>query len=158
MKKDTFLIVDSSENNADLYYRTGFFVPDPVIFIEHNRKRILVLSDLELDRGKKEANVDKVLSLSEYRKNLPSRKRKLSGMTDIVDLVFKELRIKRAVVPGRFPIRYADELRKLGYKISCKSKEPFFEERLTKTPQEIKFISDSLRKPEKAPFLQVNRL
>src|SRR3990172_7652447 len=111
-------------------------------------KSILILSDLELDRGKKEASVDKVLSLSEYRKKLPSRKRKLSGMTDIADLVFKELRIKSAVVPGRFPIRYADELRKLGYKISYKKKEPFFEERLKKTPQEIKFISDSLRKTE----------
>ncbi|OGE20440.1 MAG: hypothetical protein A2V51_05130 [Candidatus Dadabacteria bacterium RBG_19FT_COMBO_40_33] len=158
MKQNTLLIIDSSEDNADLYYRTRFFVPDPAIFIEQKGKSILILSDLELDRGKKEASVDKVLSLSEYRKKLPSRKRKLSGMTDIVDLVFKELRIKRAVVPGRFPIRYADELRKLGYKISCKSKEPFFEERLTKTPQEIKFISDSLRKTEKAMDLAIRMI
>jgi len=150
------LIIDSSESNADLYYRTRFFVPDPVIFIEHKGKRILVLSDLELDRGKKEANVEKVVSLSEYRKKLPSRKRKLSGMTDIVDLIFKELRIKSAVVPGSFPIRFADELRKLGYKISYKKKEPFFEERLKKTPQEIKFISDSLRKTEKAMDLAIS--
>ncbi len=155
MKQDTLLIIDSSESNADLYYRTGFFVPDPVIFVEHEGKRILVLSDLELDRGNEEANVEKVVSLSEYRKKLPSRKRKLSGMTDIVDLVFKELRIKRAVVPGSFPIRFADELRKLGYKISYKKKEPFFEERLKKTPQEIKFISDSLRKTEKAMDLAI---
>ena len=150
------LIIDSSESNADLYYRTRFFVPDPVIFIEHKGKRILVLSDLELDRGKKEANVEKVVSLSEYRKKLPSRKRKLSGMTDIVDLIFKELRIKSSVVPGSFPIRFADELRKLGYKISYKKKEPFFEERLKKTPQEIKFISDSLRKTEKAMDLAIS--
>src|SRR4030067_626013 len=68
----------------------------------------------------------------------------------------KELRIKSAVVPGRFPIRYADELRKLGYKISYKKKEPFFEERLKKTPQEIKFISDSLRKTEKAMDLAIS--
>ncbi len=156
MKQNTLLIIDSSEDNADLYYRTRFFVPDPVIFIEHEGKRILVLSDLELDRGKKEAKVDTFLSLSEYRKKLPSRKRKLSGMTDIVDLVFKELRIKSAVVPGRFPIRFADELRKFGYKISYKKKEPFFEERLKKTPQEVKFISDSLRKTEKAMDLAIS--
>src|SRR3989304_7708634 len=93
-----------------------------------------------------------------FRKKLPSRKRKLSGMTDIVDLVFKELRIKRAVVPGSFPIRFADELRKLGYKISYKRKEPFFEERLKKTPQEIKFISDSLRKTEKAMDLAIRMI
>jgi len=74
MKQNTLLIIDSSEDNADLYYRTRFFVPDPAIFIEQKGKRILILSDLELDRGKKEASVDKVLSLSEYRKKLPSRK------------------------------------------------------------------------------------
>src|SRR3972149_3143408 len=139
MKQNTLLIIDSSEDNADLYYRTRFFVPDPAIFIEQKGKSILILSDLELDRGKKEASVDKVLSLSEYRKKLPSRKRKLSGMTDIADLVFKELR-------------------KLGYKISYKKKEPFFEERLKKTPQEIKFISDSLRKTEKAMDLAIRMI
>ncbi|MGH7800201.1 MAG: M24 family metallopeptidase [Thermodesulfobacteriota bacterium] len=158
MKQNTLLIIDSSESNADLYYRTRFFVPDPVIFIEHIGKRILVLSDLELDRGNKEANVEKVVSLSEYRKKLPSRKRRLSGMTDIVDIVFKELRVKSAIVPGRFPIRYADELRKLGYKISYKKEEPFFEERIKKAPEEIRFIRDSLRKTEKAMGLAIQMI
>ena len=158
MKQTTLLIIDSSEDNADLYYRTRFFVPDPVIFIEHEGKRILVLSDLELDRGKKEASVDKVLSLSHYRKKLSPKKQKQAGFTDITDLIFKQYRVKSAIVPGRFPIRYADELRKLGYKISYKKKEPFFEERLTKTPQEIKFISDSLRKTEKAMDLAIRMI
>ena len=69
MKRGTFLIIDTSENNADLFYRTRFFVPDPVIYIEHNGEKTLVLSDLEIDRGKNEAAVDKILSLSEYQKN-----------------------------------------------------------------------------------------
>ncbi len=158
MKQNTLLIIDSSENNADLYYRTGFFVPDPVIFIEREGKRILVLSDLELDRGKKEANVDKVLSLSGYRKRLTSKKQRKAGLIDIVDLIFKEHRIKSAVVPGGFPIKFADELRKLGYKISYKKGEPFFKERLKKTPQEIKYISDSLRKTERAMNLAIKMI
>jgi Xaa-Pro aminopeptidase len=158
MREDTLLIIDSSEDNADLYYRTKFFVPDPVIFIEHRGKKIIVLSDLELERGKKEARVDSVLSLSGYRKKLPSKKQKKAGFVDIVDLVFKENEIKSALVPGRFPIRYADELRKLGYKISYKKKEPFFEERLKKTPQEIEFIRDSLKKTARAMDLAIQMI
>jgi Xaa-Pro aminopeptidase len=158
MRNNTLLIIDSSENNADLYYRTRFFVPDPVIFIEHKGRKILVLSDLELDRGKKEAKVDKVLSLSDYRKRLRYKKRINLGFADVVNLVFKELGIKNAVVPGRFPIKFADELRKLGYKVSYKKEEPFFEERLKKNPQEIRFISDSLRKTEKAMSLAIKMI
>ncbi|HEY7535718.1 MAG TPA: Xaa-Pro peptidase family protein [Thermodesulfobacteriota bacterium] len=158
MRKDTLLIVDSSESNADLFYRTEFFVPDPVIFIEHKGKKILVLSDLELDRGKKEARVDSVLSFSEYRKKLPSRKQKKTGLVEIMDMVFKEHKIKSAVVPGRFPIRFADELRKSGYKISYKKEEPFYEERLRKTPDEVRFITDSLRKTERAMDLAIRMI
>jgi Xaa-Pro aminopeptidase len=149
MKQNTLLIIASSENSADLLYRTRFFAPDPIIFIEHKGKKIIILSDLELDRGKEEASVDEVLSFSEYRKKLPSRKRKQAGFTDITNLIFKERRIKSALVPGDFPIKYADELRKLGYRIRYKE-GLFFEERLKKTPEEVKFIADSIRKTERA--------
>jgi len=150
MGTETFLIIDSSENNADLYYRTGFFVPDPIIYIEQRGKKLIVLSDLEIDRGKKEARADSVLSFTEYRKKIPSSKRTVNVFSSIVDLIFRERKIKRATVPGSFPIRFADELRKLGYKISYKVKEPFFEERLKKTKREIDLISDALRKTSRA--------
>ena len=149
MKHDALLIIASTEISADLLYRTRFFVPDPIIFIEHRGKKLIILSDLELDRGKEESDVDEVLSLSEYRKKLPSRKRKRAGFTDIVNLVFRERGIKSALVPGDFPIKYADELRNLGYRIRYKE-GLFFEERLKKTPEEVRFISDSLRKTERA--------
>lgn len=158
MKQDTLLIIDSSENNADLYYGTGFFIPDPAIFIEHKGKKILVLSDLELDRGKKEAQVDSVLCLSEYRKKLPLKKQKKAGFVDIVNLVFKERRIKNAVVPGRFPIKYGDELRKLGYRIDYKKDEPFFEARLKKTAEEIDLIRDALKKTARAMELAIGMI
>lgn len=149
MKQDTLLIIASSEISADLLYRTRFFAPDPIIFIEHKGKKTIILSDLELDRGKEEADVDEVLSLSEYKNKLPHKKRKQAGFTDIVNLFFKERGIRTALVPGDFPIKYADELRKLGYRIRYKE-GLFFEERLKKTPEEVKFISDSLRKTEEA--------
>ena len=150
MKGQAILIIDSSESNADLYYRINFFVPDPVIYIEHKRRKILVLNELEMERGKIEANVDFILSFSEYRNKLPSKKRNKRVFTNIVDLLFKEYNVKGAVVPGTFPVKYADELRKLGYRINYKEEEPFFEERLKKTTKEIDLIKDSLAKTSKA--------
>ncbi|HXG30162.1 MAG TPA: M24 family metallopeptidase, partial [Thermodesulfobacteriota bacterium] len=158
MKRDTLLIIDSSEDNADLYYRTGFLVPDPVVFIEHGGERVLVLSDLELGRGKREARVDSVLSLSEYKRRLSTREQKRAGLIGIVNLILKERRIRKVVVPGRFPIRYADELRKLGYRVDYKREEPFFQERLRKTPEEVGFIRDSLRKTARVMRLAIRMI
>ena len=146
MKTETLLIIDTSENSADLYYRTKFFAPDPIIYIEHNGEKILILSDLELDRGRSEASVDTVLSLTDYYKKLVSKGRKRLGLVDVVDLALGERVIKKAIVPGSFPIKYADELRKLGYTITPKSEEPFFQERLKKNDEEVSFIKDALRK------------
>ena len=150
------LIIDKSESNADLYYKTRFFVPDPCIYIENNRKKILVLSDLEIDRGKDEATVDTVLSFSEYIKKIPGSRRKKAGFTDIVDLIFKEQKIRSAEVPGNFPIKYADNLRKRGYKIIPKKTEPFFRNRLKKNPKEILSLKESLKKTADAMRVAVN--
>ncbi|MEM7008531.1 MAG: Xaa-Pro peptidase family protein [Thermodesulfobacteriota bacterium] len=155
MKKDTLLIIDTSEGNADLLYRTNFFVPDPVVYIEHKGEKILLLSDLEIDRGKSEATVDRVLSLSEYQNKLASKKRKRIRFIDIIDVVLKDLKIKRALVPGMFPAKYSDELRKRGYNIKVSEDEPFFKERLIKAPKEIASLKDALRKTARAMDLAV---
>lgn len=155
MKRGTFLIIDTSENNADLFYRTRFFVPDPVIYIEHNGQKILVLSDLEIDRGKREAAVDKVLSLSEYQKKLLAQKRKRVRLVDVADQVLKDMKISRVTVPGLFPLKYADELRKRGFTVNSDDRDPFFMERLTKSPREIGLIKDALRKTARAMDLAI---
>jgi hypothetical protein len=59
------LIYDNTRNSSDLFYKTGFKVPDPVIFFEIRNKKYLVLNDLEFQRGSSQAKVDKVISLRE---------------------------------------------------------------------------------------------
>jgi len=158
MKGNTFLIIASSEADADLYYETSFFAPDPFIFIEHSGKKILLLSELEVDRAKREARVDEVLSTTQYKEKLPPRKRSKMGFKDIIDLVFKERGIKGALVPGSFPIKHADELRRLGYKVQYKKEEPFFDKRKIKTEGEIGYVRESLRKAEKAMDLAIGMI
>jgi Xaa-Pro aminopeptidase len=158
MKKGTYLIIDTSEENADLYYRTGFFVPDPVIYIEHKGKKILVLSDLEIERGRKEATVDRVVSLSDLQRRLLAANVKKLRLLDVADLLLKDLKIKKVIVPGRFALKYADGLRKRGYTVIPRDEEPFFEERLRKTPREIGMVRDSMKETVRAMDLAIKMI
>lgn len=150
MKKTAYLIVDSSERNSDLLYRTKFFVPDAVIYIEQNGNRTLVLSDLEYERGINEADVDEVLSLREYVERLPSKRKKKDTYIDVIELVLKEKNIKQVRVQKDYPIFYADELRKRGIKVTPVGKQFLFPEREFKSEEEVKKIRESLNKTAKA--------
>ena len=61
---DARLIIAASETDADLHYATRFLAPDPFIFLQTASEKLLVMSDLEVDRARDQAQVDDVLSLS----------------------------------------------------------------------------------------------
>ena len=60
----TRLMVAASEHDPDMLYATRFFAPDAFIFLEEKGKRTLVLSDLEIDRARKQARADEFVSFS----------------------------------------------------------------------------------------------
>ncbi len=51
---ETKLIVAPSDIDADMLYATKFWAGDPFIFLQQNGKRTIVLSDLEMGRGRNE--------------------------------------------------------------------------------------------------------
>ena len=63
--KPARLIVAASETDPDILYATKFWAPDPFIFLQRNGKRTLVLSDLEIDRGRRQAEADEFVMFSE---------------------------------------------------------------------------------------------
>src|SRR5207245_3129174 len=84
------LIIAASETNSNLYYATRFLAPDPFIFLRIKGERILIMSDLEVDRARATATVDTVLSYSEYEERLRRRGVTSAGAVDIVDELLKE--------------------------------------------------------------------
>ena len=58
------LLFASSEESADMLYATKFSVPDAFLFLLQNGKKTILLSDLEIDRGRKQAKVDELIALS----------------------------------------------------------------------------------------------
>jgi len=150
MKSNCYLIVDSSEKNSDLLYRTGFFVPDSVIYIEHNNSRTLVLNDLEYERGIKEADVEEVVSYRECIEMLPDNKRKKSSYVDVIEMILKQKKIKNVTVQKDYPLFYADELRKRGIRVTPIKGQLLFNERLKKSNKEVSRIKYSLYHTSKA--------
>ncbi len=140
----TRLMIAASESDANLFWATKFLAPDPVVFIEHRKKRYLILNDLEVDRGKKEADVDKVFSYSDVEKRLLGGNGKKPVMSDVIARVLGDLGAKEVTVPSTFPLSYAVNLKKRKIKTIPKA-DPFYEERVLKTAAEKAAIKSALR-------------
>jgi Xaa-Pro aminopeptidase len=138
------LLVSASEGDANMLYAVGFFVPDPFIYFEHKQAKHVVMSDLEIDRAKKQSHADHVLSLSAYQKKLRDSGKAVPTMVDVLDLILRERRIRSLIVPANFSVLLADQLRAKGFSIQVK-RDPFFAQRETKNNGEVKAITESLR-------------
>jgi Xaa-Pro aminopeptidase len=141
------LMVSASEGDANMLYATAFFAPDPFIFFKHLGKKYMVMSDLEIDRAKRQAKVDHVLSLSSSLSELRKDGKPAPTTIDVVERIFREKRIERVTVPANFPTLLADDLRARGFVLEVK-KDPFFREREKKSDDEVKKIRDSLKVAE----------
>jgi Xaa-Pro aminopeptidase len=146
---DAIVMIAASEIDSNLYYATGFLAPDPFIFIQAGMEKILVMSDLEVDRARSQGRVDTVLSYSAYEARLRESGTKPPGLLDVLDMVLLERKASRLLVPGNFGIEYADSLRARGYTLTVK-REPFFEERVVKSEEEIEHITATQRATEEA--------
>ena len=143
------LMIAASESDSNLYYATRFIAPDPFIFLEVEGKRMLVMSDLELDRARARATVDCVLSYSELERRAKAQGIVSPGTVDVLHLVLQDYGVKQLLVPANFPFGHAVRLQALGYQMETR-KEPFYERRAVKTDEEIRCIEEAQRATEAA--------
>jgi Xaa-Pro aminopeptidase len=108
--KATLLIVAASETDPDMLYATKFFAPDPFIFLQKNGKRTLVLSDLEIDRGRKQAKADEFVMFSELERETQGKSKKAPLYEKVLAHFLRKRGIRSAIVPSNFALGYAQEL------------------------------------------------
>lgn len=149
MPSENLLIIASGEKSADLYYATKFTAPDVFVFARIRGKKYILVSDLEIDRAKKQARVDRVLSTSLLAAEYKKRHKKAGSFIELVLYFLKKQKVKNILVPGDFPVHYYEPLKHAGLHIRYKN-GVFFRERLTKDRTEIKAIVQALRATEKA--------
>lgn len=146
---DARLIIAASETDANLYYATRFRAPDAFVLVWTEDEKILLMSDLEVDRARAQAQVDTVLPIRRYEERAKASGVARPGMVDAVRAFFEERGIRSVVVPGSFPIEHGDQLRAAGIDVQVR-REPFLEERLVKAPAEVESILKALRRTEAA--------
>lgn len=142
-KLKTRLIVAASENDADMLYATRFFAPDPFVFLEQKGKRTLVLSDLEIDRGRKQAQADEFLSYSQLEKEVQGNSRKAPPYEKVLAHFLTKRRVHSAIVPANFPLGFARELEAKNIRLQP-TNGLFWPEREAKSDSELRLMRKAL--------------
>src|SRR5579885_1313175 len=142
--KPTRLIVAASDTDPDMLYATGFGAPDPFIFLERDGKRTLVLSDLEIDRARKQARADEFVMFSELEKEVQGKSKKPPPYEKVVAHFLKKRGVRSAIVPANFPLRYAEELAANRIRLRA-TNGLFWPERETKSRREVQLMERALR-------------
>ncbi len=133
------MIYAASPRSADMLYATGFHAPDAFVFVEHRGRKTIILNDLEIDRGRREAKVDEVLSASELGRDFGSQ----SPAILAAGLLHRR-KIRRVEVPSDFPLGMANDLAKAGIKVVAVPGH-FWPEREIKNKRELSAIREALR-------------
>lgn len=135
------LMVSGSMHNADMYYATHFLAVDPFIYLRvpHEGKDILIVSQMEYERARKESTVTEIRSSLDYGRDLKTE--------ELITKILLEERINAIEVPRDFPLFTAEELRKNGMEVVPVKEEPILtKEREIKDENEI----DCMRKAQRA--------
>lgn len=141
------VIYSDSERNSDLYYATGFSAPDPFLFIELNEKKFIFLSDLEYERGKKEAKVDEVIRTAPLIEQLKKTREK-PAVVDMLLLWLENKNISKdsliVEVPFDFPAYLYKNLLSFFKNVQVNQNHLYIQQRMKKTAQEIEYIKEVL--------------
>src|SRR5438477_8822167 len=138
------LIVAPSDIDADMLYATKFWAGDPFIFLEQNGKRTIVLSDLEMGRGRRTAKVDEFVSFNQLEREVQGTSKQAPAYEKVLAHFLRKRGVKNAVVPANFPLGFARELAKDNVDLAT-TNGLFWPEREAKTDEELKLIGHALR-------------
>ena len=141
------LIVAPSDTDADMLYATRIFIGDPFIFLQQKGKRILVLSDLEIDRAKKNAKADEFVMFNQLEREVQGKAKKAPPYEKVLAHFLTKRAVKRALVPANFPLGFANEIKRNGIALET-SNGLFWPAREKKTAEEIRLLERALRMTE----------
>lgn len=122
-----------------MLYATRMFAPDPFIFLEQNGKRTIVLSDLEIDRGRREAEADEIVPYSGFEREVQGKAKQTPAFEKVLSHFLRKRGVLSAVVPASFPLGYAEELGRARIRLKT-TKGLFWPAREAKTEDELRLM------------------
>jgi len=138
------LLFGETYHHPNIFYRSGFLAPDPVVLVDDGGTTTLWTSKLEEGRARKEAHVDAVrcteeLNFSELLKKSGSEQ---AGWVLLVEAICKEHGLTTADVDSDFPALLADSLRQADVDVHPRT-DLYRRERRIKTAQELAWIEQT---------------
>jgi Xaa-Pro aminopeptidase len=144
---EALLIVADSERDPNMLYASGLFAPDPFTFFQTKNKAYLLLSDLEIDRGKATSPHCDCLSLTAYQKKCVDAGLGRPKLSEIVGAALLDKNIRVVWAPETLPVAVARDLERQGIEVQVRE-GLFFPEREFKTADEIKYLTQAQRTAE----------
>lgn len=129
--------------SSDLLWRTRFGVYDPFFLVEfEGQETVLLASDLEYERAKKEAKGCKIERLAEF---YPENAR---TETDALIGFLKSNKITNVVIPSAMPAGIYHQLTGYGFEVKISENPVWYPSREIKTEEEIGYIEEVQKKLE----------
>src|SRR5437763_17022303 len=98
----TRLIVAASDIDADMLYATKFWAGDPFIFLQQHGKRTIVLTDLEMGRGKRTAKVDEFVSFNQLEREVQGSSKQATAFEKVIANFLSKRGVSAAMLPPSF--------------------------------------------------------
>jgi Xaa-Pro aminopeptidase len=146
--KKCILMIAASEHDADMLYASGIFVPDPFIAIKIGSGWHGLFSPLEVDRARRHSRLDETHLETLWRERAEENGWGKS-LAAAAAAFLKERGISEILVPGHFPLRYAEQLNSWGFRVKA-AEESLFSERVTKNKTEIRHLAQAERLTKRA--------
>jgi Xaa-Pro aminopeptidase len=124
-------------------YGTNFSAGDPFIFLEQNGKRTIALTDLEIDRGRREAQVDEVVPYNALEREVQGNARRTPAFEKVVAHFLRKRGVRSAIVPANFPLGLANALASSKIRLQT-TNGLFWPEREAKTAEELRHLRRAL--------------
>jgi Xaa-Pro aminopeptidase len=137
------LLFGESYHHPNVYYRSGFLVPDPVVLVDRGGDdTVLWSSELEEGRARKEARVGRVRSIQEldWSAIMSRAGSEQDAWSGLLTAICREERMEEVDVDADFPLILADALRSQDVAIHPRG-DLYRRARRIKTEQEVAWIT-----------------
>ncbi len=156
-KADALLLTGNSIHNAHIYYFTKFLTSSSMAYIKGDKKEFIVLSQMEVERARKESKILDIRSTADYGfKEMVKKYGPKKARCELLYKILHEESISSINVPNDFSFYVAGELKKKGVDIHLA--EELDKDREVKCGVEIECITRTQRVCEKAMRAALNAI
>ncbi len=136
------LLLGGTADTVDIFYRTGFRAPDPIVFLEHTGGRRLVVPQLEFTRAEEQVRGRHTQVTTPSALGLQGADRRSPAAW--ARALLKHEKIRGVSVSQAFPLAAAEVLRRARIQVSA-VEQSMFPERAVKRDDEIEAIRATQR-------------